>query len=128
MENETSGTFEVNLTLISKGDGDISSMLITKIFHGGLRGSSVGQMLAYRATVEGSAGYVAIERVTASLGGREGAFTLQHHGLLNRGAPSQTVVVIPDSATGALAGLTGIMTITVTPGRHDYRFQYTLPG
>jgi hypothetical protein len=65
--------------------------------------------------------------VTASLDGREGSFTLQHSGLMDKGAPSLTVVVVPDSATEGLAGLTGTMNIVVTPGRHDYQFRYTLP-
>jgi hypothetical protein len=127
MENDATGTFDVKLAPIGPGDGPIGSMSIDKTFHGGLQGTSVGQMLAFRSGVEGSAGYVAMERVTASLDGREGSFTLQHSGLMDKGAPSLTVVVVPDSATEGLAGLTGTMNIVVTPGRHDYQFRYTLP-
>ena len=68
-----------------------------------------------------------MELVDGTLGGREGSFTLQHSGLMGKGAPSLTVVVVPDSATGGLGGLTGTMNIVVTPGRHDYQFHYTLP-
>ena len=73
-------------------------------------------MLAFRSGVEGSAGYVAMERVTASLDGREGSFTLQHSGLMDKGAPSLTVVVVPDSATEGLMGLAATMNIVVTLG------------
>lgn len=128
MEVEAIGTFDVKLAPIGSGEIPIGSMSIDKIFHGDLQGTSVGQMLAFRSGVQGSAGYVALERVTATLGGREGSFTLQHSGLMNRGAQSLTVVVVPDSATDGLAGLTGTMNIVVTPGRHDYQFRYTLPG
>ena len=128
MEKEAVGTFDVKLAPIGAGDGPIGSMSIDKIFHGDLQGSSAGRMLAFRSGVEGSAGYVAMERVTAVLEGRQGAFTLQHSGLMDKGAPSLTVVVVPDSATEGLAGLTGTMSIVVTPGRHDYRFCYTLPA
>ncbi len=127
MENEATGTFDVKLAPIGSGDGPIGGMSIDKTFHGGLQGTSVGQMLAFRSAVEGSAGYVAMERVTASLEGRQGSFILQHSGLMDKGALSLTVVVVPVSATEGLAGLTGTMSVVVTPGRHDYQFRYTLP-
>ncbi|GAB7531047.1 DUF3224 domain-containing protein [Pseudomonas sp. 3A(2025)] len=113
---------------IGAGDAPIGSMSIDKMFHGDLQGVSAGQMLALRSGVEGSAGYVAMERVTATLGGRQGSFTLQHSGLMDKGTQSLTVIVVPDSATGGLLGLTGTMNIVVTPGRHDYEFRYTLPA
>jgi hypothetical protein len=127
MDKEAAGTFDVTLAPIGTGEGAIGSMSIDKTFHGELQGSSVGQMLAFRSEVEGSAGYVAMERVTATLEGRQGSFTLQHSGLMDKGAQSLMVVVVPDSATEGLSGLTGTMNIVVTPGRHDYRFRYTLP-
>jgi hypothetical protein len=127
MEVEAIGTFDVKLTPIGSGESPIGSMSIDKTFHGDLQGTSIGQMLAFRSGVEGSAGYVAMERVTGILGGREGSFTLQHSGLMDKGVPSLTVVVVPDSAIGGLTGLTGTMNIVVTPGRHDFQFRYTLP-
>ncbi|WP_420137816.1 DUF3224 domain-containing protein [Sphingomonas sp.] len=127
MEAEAIGTFDVKLAPIDSGPSPIGSLSIDKIFHGDLQGTSAGQMLAFRSDVEGSAGYVAMERVTASLAGREGAFTLQHSGLMDKGSPSLTVIVVPDSGTDGLAGLTGTMNIVVTPGRHDYQFRYILP-
>ena len=128
MEVEAIGTFDVKLAPIGSGEGSISSMSIDKTFHGDLQGISVGQMLAFRNGVEGSGGYVAMERVTGTIGGREGSFTLQHSGLMDKGAPSLTVVVVPDSATDGLEGLAGTMNIIVTSGRHDYQFRYTLPN
>jgi hypothetical protein len=46
---------------------------------------------------------------------------------MDRGAQSLMVVVVPDSASEGLTGLTGTMTITVSPERHEYTFRYTLP-
>lgn len=129
MASEATGTFDVTLAPIGAGDdGPIGSLAIDKTFHGDLQGTGQGRMLAFRSGVDGSAGYVAMERVTASLDGRQGTFVLQHSGLMDRGAPSLTVVVVPDSATDELAGMAGTMAIAVTPGRHDYRFRYTLPN
>jgi hypothetical protein len=70
MENEAAGTFDVKLAPIGAGDVPISTMAIDKTFHGDLQGTSVG--LAFRSGIEGSAGYVAMERVTGTLGGRKG--------------------------------------------------------
>ncbi len=83
-------------------------------------------MLAAGTDVKGSAGYVAIERVTGSLHGRNGSFTLQHCGFMTRGAPELTITVVPDSGTAELTGLTGKMSIKVVEGKHSYDFQYTL--
>lgn len=127
MQGEARGTFEVTLLPIGGNDGPIGVLSIDKIFHGDLQGSSVGQMLAFRTPVEGSAGYVAMERVTAVLAGREGAFTLQHNGLMARGTPELSVVVVPDSGSDGLQGLAGTLEISITQGRHDYRLLYSLP-
>ena len=84
-------------------------------------------MLAVGTEVEGSAAYVAIERIAGSLDGRAGAFFTQHNGTLDRGAPTLTVTVVPDSGTGELKGLSGRMTIDITDGKHFYTFDYVLP-
>jgi hypothetical protein len=85
-------------------------------------------MLSAGTPVKGSAGYVALERVTGKLDGRAGSFVLVHLGLMNRGAPSLTVTVVSDSATGEVVGLGGRMTIDVhADGKHFYAFEYELP-
>ncbi len=127
MQGEAHGTFEVDLRPIGGNDGPIAVMSINKTFAGDLNGSSVGQMLAFRTPVQGSAGYVAMERVTATLAGRQGGFTLQHNGLMTRGTPQLSVVVVPDSGSEGLLGLSGTLEITISEGRHDYRLVYSLP-
>jgi hypothetical protein len=77
--------------------------------------------------VKGSAGYVAIERVSGSLNGRSGSFVLQHSSTLTRGTPQQSITVVPDSATGQLVGLTGKFLVIITEGKHSYEFDYSLP-
>jgi Protein of unknown function (DUF3224) len=130
MTMHASGTFEVKLTpqgSDDKADGtSLGRLSIDKQFHGGLEATSKGEMLTAGTTVKGSAGYVAIERVSGTLEGRSGAFILQHSGTLTRGAPQQSVTVVPDSGTGQLVGLTGKMTIIIAEGKHSYDFQYTL--
>ncbi len=106
----------------------ISRMSIDKQFHGDLEGTSKGEMLAAMSDIKGSAGYVAMERVTGKLSGRTGSFVLQHHATMNRGVPALSVTVVPDSGTGELTAITGSMNINVTEGRHSYEFDYTLPA
>lgn len=126
-EHHAQGEFEVKLTPLNGPPDPIGAMSIAKTFRGGLEATSTGQMLAVRTPVEGSAGYVAMERVTGSLDGRQGSFALQHTGTMARNASSLSVTVVPDSGTEALAGLSGSMEIVVTGGRHTYDFRYTLP-
>ena len=83
-------------------------------------------MLAFMGNEKGSAGYVAMERVTGTLDGKQGSFVLQHTGTMNRGVPSLSVTAVPDSGTGELKGLTGTMTIQVASGEHAYLFEYEL--
>jgi len=101
-------------------------MTLDKRFHGDLVGTSRGQMLTAGTDVKGSAGYVAVERVTGALQGRSGTFALQHSGTMTRGAPELTITVVPDSGTGELAGLEGKMAIRIEGGQHFYDLEYTL--
>jgi len=114
-----------------KAEGStLARMSMSKKYHGDLEASSVGNGATATTDVKGSAGYVAIERVTGTLNGRKGSFVLQHMGILDRGAPHLTVVVVPDSATGELAGLViSNFNIKIEPGgKHFYEFDYTLPS
>lgn len=126
-----SGTFDVELEPMSSDDGgdgtSLGRMSLEKRFHGELEATSSGEMLTARTPIDDSAGYVAIERVSGSLGGRSGSFVLQHNGIMDRGAQQLTVRVVPDSGSGELAGLEGEMTIAIADGEHSYRFEYCLP-
>jgi hypothetical protein len=102
-------------------------MALDKQFHGALEATSQGEMLAARTEEKGSAGYVAIERVSGSLQGCKGTFLLQHSGIMDRGEGQLSIVVIPDSGTGELHGLRGRMDIIITDGKHEYELEYTLP-
>ncbi|MGC1482706.1 MAG: DUF3224 domain-containing protein [Candidatus Acidiferrum sp.] len=136
MTVHATGTFDVKMTPQTAGPespddttkaGSIGRMSLDKQFHGHLEATSKGQMLAAGTSVKGSAGYVAIEEVSGTLHGRPGTFILQHSGTMTRGTPQLTISVVPDSGTGQLAGVTGMMTIMIAEGKHSYDFEYTLP-
>ena len=126
------GSFKVKLQPLPFEGQDAGSSLarmsIDKDISGDLTATTRGQMLAAGTATPGSAGYVAIERVEGSLDGKQGAFVLMHTGLMDRGAPSLKVSVVPDSGTGELAGLAGDFNILISAGQHNYEFRYTLPA
>jgi hypothetical protein len=111
-----SGEFTVGMTAqaAEAGSPAIGRMVLDKTYHGALDARSAGQMLATHGSVAGSAAYVALEVVTGRLQGREGSFSL-------------VITVVPDSGTGALAGLAGRMRIRVEGHQHFYDFEFTLP-
>ena len=129
MTKHASGTFEVKL---SPQEDDFATaaglgrMTIDKTFQGDLAASSKGQMLAAMTEVKGSAGYVALEKVTGTLHGKKGSFVLQHNGIMDRNSPQLSVVVVPDSGTDELVGLTGKMMINIADGKHSYEFEYSI--
>ena len=126
MTNRASGTFEVKLTPQDEGAA-VGRMMLDKQFQGDLTGTGKGQMLmASSSSVQTSAGYVAIEKVTGTLNGRSGSFYLQHSGTMTRGTGELTITVIPDTGTDQLAGLRGKMQIIIEGGKHSYVFEYTL--
>jgi hypothetical protein len=104
----------------------LGRITINKRFHGDLDGTSVVEMLSAMTSVNGSAGYVAIERVVGTLKGRVGSFVLQHSGTMNRGEAQLTVSIVPDSGTGDLKGLAGTMAIDVPDGQHAYTLNYRM--
>lgn len=130
MTTRATGTFNVKLTpQLPDGDPAEAShgrMTIDKTFDGDLQGTSKGEMLAAGTAVKGSAGYVAIEKVSGTLAGKSGTFILQHTGTMNRGAATLSVTVVPDSGTGDLTGLSGRMNIIIDGGAHAYEFDYSL--
>jgi len=131
MARHARGTFEVKMTPQKPedaGDPALARMILEKQFHGDLEAAGKGQMLSAGTAVEGSAVYVAVERVTGTLQGRKGSFVLHHRGIMDRGKPSLTIEVAPDSGTGDLTGLTGTLSIEIANGKHSYDFEYTLPG
>jgi uncharacterized protein YciI len=106
----------------------IARQLLEKRFAGDLVGEGRGEMLMATTPVTGSAGYVAIERISATLAGREGTFLLQHSASMIRGEPGWLkLTVVPDSGTGGLEGIDGEMQIEMDDGEYRYTFDYTLP-
>ncbi len=122
------GSFTVKLEPQKDTDSDpkLARMTIHKQFTGDLEGTSIGQMLSAGTEVKGSAGYVAMEKVTGKLNGRTGSFILQHSATMDRGAPTLSITVVPDSGTEELTGISGTMQIIIANGKHTYEFDYAI--
>ncbi|MES1196616.1 MAG: DUF3224 domain-containing protein [Steroidobacter sp.] len=125
------GTFEVTITPQpyheGVGDAAVGRMAIAKVFSGEMTGTGIGQMLAFRSSVQGSAGYVAMEKVQGTLNGRNGSFIMQHNGSMNRGEPQLSIKIVADSGADQLTGIAGEMLLNIEQGKHFYEFRYTLP-
>ena len=130
MAQQVKGEFEVKRSPedpCDMGDGVVAGHFrFDKRFHGALDAVSVVNMLAVGTAVPGSAGYVAVERLSGSLQGRAGTFFLQHSGIMDRGTPSLSLQVVPDSGTDELTGLSGRMAIDIVDGKHYYTFDCSL--
>lgn len=129
MTTRASGTFEVKLNPLEAYNqttgANLGRLSIDKQFRGDLDAVSQGEMLSAMGAIKGSAGYVAIEHVSGTLNGRSGSFVFQHSGIMTRGTPQLSVIVVPDSGTGELTGLSGTMAINIADGKHSYEFNYT---
>lgn len=130
MQQTIKGTFEVKLApqdlVFSNELPGLGRMSIDKRFHGDLDATSKGEMLSAMSAVKGSAGYVAMERVTGSLKGKKGSFVLQHSATMDRGAQSMSITVVPDSGTDELAGLQGSLVIDIVDKQHYYTLTYAI--
>jgi hypothetical protein len=129
---QVKGEFDVNRSIepaCDMGDGvTVGHYRFEKRFHGELDASSVVHMLAVGTDVPGSAAYVAVERLRGALQGRSGSFFLQHNGIMNRGAATLSLSIVPDSGTGELTGISGRMAIDITDAKHFYTLDYALPA
>jgi hypothetical protein len=129
--HQATGSFDVKMAPQkpdnpqAEGAG-LGRMSLDKQFQGDLEATSQGEMLSVMDREKGSGGYVALERVTGKLQGREGSFVLQHNATMNRAVAEMNIIVVPDSGTGELVGIAGSMKLRIEGGKHFYDFEYAL--
>ena len=130
MSKHAAGGFEVKLEpqQVSTESVASGSFIAHKVFSGDFVGTSRLEMWTVLTAIKGSAGYVAIEQLNGTLLGRHGTFKLLHQATMRQGADSKSsLIVVPDSGTDDLVGITGTMTIDAVSGAHRYLFDYSLP-
>jgi len=122
------GTFTVEVRPLTPSPADgLTRYTINKEIHGDLEATTKGEMFGGGDPKQGAAGYVAIEMVTGTLGGKQGSFALQHMATMDGSGPRMQVIVVPGSGTDALKGIGGTFSIRVENGKHFYEFDYSLP-
>lgn len=122
------GVFVATLTPAADAVGPAGHfrMTLSKTFSGGMAGVASGEMLA--TLDDGQSGaYVALERFEGVLEGRDGGFSLAHRGLMDRGAPDLSIVIVPGSGFGELGGISGVFHLEIVDGEHRYDLEYRLP-
>jgi hypothetical protein len=96
---------------------------IEKTFHGAIEGHGSVEMLAARA--DAGSGYVALERITGTVNGRSGGFSLLHIGTMTGTEVWGRWLVVPGSGTGELGTIRGEGRIDVdAAGRHTFTLEY----
>jgi hypothetical protein len=132
---QAKGTFEVTVMPVEVSpvgkDAGLGRYTLSKTFHGDMEGTAKGEMLTSLTESTGAMAYVAMDHLTATLGSRSGSFYLAHTATMKKGDAASgvmKVVVVKDSGTGDLTGLSGELTIIIdAKGGHSYLFDYKLP-
>jgi Protein of unknown function (DUF3224) len=99
---------------------------IERTIQGDLEGEATAELLT--ATAEnGAAVYLALDRMSGRLHGREGSFVLQHRGVVSADGAEIDGAIVPGSGTGELKGISGQGAIMVDDdGTHHLTLEYEL--
>ena len=128
MTQHARGIFTVDVKPLSPSPAEgVARFSINKEIHGDLEATTKGEMFSAGDPKSGNAGYVAIEVVTGTLAGKRGSFVLQHSATMDESGRKMTVLIVPGSGTGELAGIAGSFEIKIEGGKHSYDLEYTLP-
>lgn len=129
MTQTAHGTFLINMSPDGADLGGAANrMSFKKAWRGDLEATGDGVLLSGGDANSGNAGYVVLETVNGSLGGRAGSFLFQQFGTLTGGAPELRYLVVPGSGSHELEGLTGELELTIDEdGTHNYEITYDLP-
>lgn len=132
MTSHAAGSFEItewteDRSLDEGGDAFVRTR-VRKDFAGELTGTSTADLVMVHLAGDPVA-YVGFERLTATVGGREGTFVLQHVAGVGPDGPSATWLVVPGSGGGGLAGISGTARIEQhEDGSHAFTLDYDLAG
>jgi hypothetical protein len=100
-----------------------------KRYEGGITGHSATIFTSAFDPATGSGTYVALESFEGSVAGREGSFNYVHSATTSGTDRSHAFfLVVPNSGTGALAGITGTGGLDIdADGTHHIWLDYELP-
>ncbi len=88
------------------GGAKLTNAKVTQSYSGAIEGtSSIEYLMSY--TIQGTAHFVGLERVSGTVAGKSGTFVLQHAGSFSEGKARSSWSVVPGSGTEDLASLRG---------------------
>ena len=88
------------------GGAKLTNAKVTQSYSGAIDGTStIEYLMSY--TVQGTANFVGLERVSATVEGKSGTFVLQHAGSFSEGKARSSWSIVPGSGTEGLANLRG---------------------
>lgn len=131
--HHATGQFEVTITPEAQAAGEdgalpTARMALLKTFSGPMTGTARGTMLSAGTPGPGkAAAYVAVDQFAGTLDGKPGGFLLLHRGTMSSAGADLSVMIAPDTGTGALKGIAGTLAIEIKDGKHLYDLTYTLP-
>lgn len=89
-----------------EGSAKLSNAKVTQSYSGAIEGSStIEYLMSY--SINGTATFVGLERVSGAVDGKTGTFVLQHNGFFSEGKARSSWSIVPGSGTGGLASLRG---------------------
>jgi hypothetical protein len=88
------------------GGAKLTNAKVTQSYSGAVVGTStIEYLMSY--TVQGTANFVGLERISATVEGKLGTFVLQHAGSFSEGKARSSWSIVPGSGTEGLASLRG---------------------
>ena len=111
MSIELKGTFDIagwdeHAFDVRKGAVKMTQSKVRKTLHGDIEGeSTLVYLMAYAP--DGTASFVGLERMKATIAGRAGSFVVRHVGRFEDGAARAQLTIIDGSGSGELARISG---------------------
>ena len=118
MPSLVSATFEVEDWVETPLDEvempKVTRAVVAKTYSGDIDGTSMTEWLMSSAE-DGSATFVGMERISGTVGGRDGSFVVKHDGKYEGGAAVGSLTVVRGSGTDALESVEGAGTFRADP-------------
>ena len=111
MSNQLNGTFQITgwdeAPYNENNDGSKqTNAKITQNYLGDIEGSSELQYLMSYSS-NGAAIFVGLETLSCTIKGKSGNFVIKHNGKFEAGVASSDFIIVPDSGTDELVGISG---------------------
>ena len=111
MSHQLNGTFQITgwdeTPYNENNDGSKqTNAKITQNYSGDIEGSSELQYLMSYSS-NGSAIFVGLEALSCTINGKSGSFVIKHNGKFEAGVAISDFIILPDSGTDTLVGISG---------------------